>query len=83
MRAYILHRELQTESTVHDWDDEQGGPAALGRDPGIDPSVMLLEYRTQALATVAIGSDHLHASASSSYLLIVPDIKDIAASSNR
>jgi hypothetical protein len=26
----------------------------LGRDPGIDPGVMLLEYRTQALATVAM-----------------------------
>jgi diadenosine tetraphosphatase ApaH/serine/threonine PP2A family protein phosphatase len=26
MRAYILHRELQIESTVHDWNDEQGGP---------------------------------------------------------
>jgi len=32
MRAYIiLHRELQTESTVHDWNDEQGGAAALRR----------------------------------------------------
>jgi hypothetical protein len=58
--------------------DREG--AALGCDPGIDPSVMSLEYRTQALATVAIGSDHLRASASSSYLLIVPDIRDIAAS---
>ena len=46
MRAYMLHRERQTESTVHDWNDEQGEPQPWGVDPGIDPSVMLLEYCT-------------------------------------
>lgn len=76
---HTLRWELQTELTG--MADREG--TALGCDPGIDPSVTLLEYRTQALATVAIGFDHLHTSASSSYLLTVPGIKDIAASSNR
>jgi hypothetical protein len=40
-------------------------------------------YKISGVCRVAIGSDHLHASASSSYLLIVPNIKDVAASSNR
>lgn len=30
MRAYILYRELQTESTAHDWNDEQGGSRPWG-----------------------------------------------------
>lgn len=72
---HTLRWELQTELT--------GMADREGTALGCDPSVTLLEYRTQALATVAIGFDHLHTSASSSYLLTVPGIKDIAASSNR
>ena len=37
-------------------------------------------YKISGVCRVTIGSDHLYASASSSYLLIVPNINDVAAS---